>query len=209
MTRSKILIPASIAAVVILLAGAAYLFNLPPFSAKRGEIKAGSVCDSLGSASQTVKALQKILPDEPSYSFDDDVNIRVDDSDDSYRSDCFVAGGNSQLLSARTEMMRAEPAKEWVSSEVREKEPEAQSLTPFAAEYEGVASSNVAAAFVPCATEGHVPGGPYNLSIIIELKQHREASERKLREGLIELAKNAAAFAHQKARCDQPSKIAQ
>ncbi|MEU2926387.1 hypothetical protein ABZ636_15290 [Streptomyces sp. NPDC007251] len=43
----------------------------------------------------------------------------------------------------------------------------------------------------------------------LELKQHGSATEADLRDGLASLARNAALFAHNKAKCDAQSKLTQ
>ncbi|AZM75185.1 hypothetical protein D1J63_09570 [Streptomyces sp. KPB2] len=193
---------AAIAAVA--LAGvcvAAALLKIPPFSDDAGKIEASEVCESLGPASQSVDALRSVLPEEPSYSFTDDVNVRVDIHDDSYRSDCFVSAGGRQLLGARTQMMRDEPTQSWIDGEVAGK---TDQLKPFSSDVHGVASSSVAAVFLPCTSAGNIPGGQYNLSVVIHLEEAGNAGTLETRAGLVELAKSAASFAHDKAKCDIP-----
>ncbi|WBO63482.1 hypothetical protein [Streptomyces camelliae] len=49
--------------------------------------------------------MERILPGESSYSFDDDLtDLRLDETDDTYESSCFVSGGGKQLLVATAEM---------------------------------------------------------------------------------------------------------
>ncbi|MFF0112023.1 hypothetical protein [Streptomyces prasinus] len=194
-----------IAVVSIAIAGvlgALYLLKAPPFGDETGEIEANTMCDSLGQGPQSVGALRSVLPEKSSYVFDDDVNLRVDEQDSSYRSDCFVSGGGDQVLSARTQMIRDEPFQNWVDSEVAQYAEGHDRLTPFATGPKGTASPSVAAFFMPCTSPGKIPGGQYNLSVIVHLKEAGKAGDTDTRAGLIELAKNAAAYAHTKARCD-------
>ncbi|WP_063896469.1 hypothetical protein [Streptomyces prasinus] len=193
---------AVVAVVLVGALGALYLLKVPPFEEDTGDIEASSVCDSLGQGSQSVGALRSVLPEKSSYAFDDDVNLRMDEQDSSYRSDCFVSGDGDQLLSARTEMIRDEPFQNWVDSEVTQHSERDDHLTPFATGPKGTALPSVAAFFMPCTSPGNIPGGQYNLSVVVHLKKAGTASATDTRASLIELAKNAAKYAHTKARCD-------
>ncbi|MCX5034978.1 MULTISPECIES: hypothetical protein [Streptomyces] len=203
MNASRTVYVIAIAAVALAgVFGAAYLLKMPPFSDDPGHIEANEVCKSLGPTSQAVDALRSVLPEESSYSFNDDVSVRVDNHDDSYRSDCFVSAGGRQLLGARTQMMRDEPTQSWIDGEVAQVAGERNQLRPFSAEVRGVASSSVAAVFLPCASAGNIPGGQYNLSVVIHLEEAGKAENTETRAGLIELAKSAATLAHDRAKCD-------
>ncbi|MHC3453247.1 hypothetical protein [Streptomyces prasinus] len=193
---------AVVAVVLVGALGALHLLKVPPFEEDTGDIEASSVCDSLGQGSQSVGALRSVLPEKSSYAFDDDVNLRMDEQDSSYRSDCFVSGDGDQLLSARTEMIRDEPFQNWVGSEVAQYAEGHDRLTPFATGPKGTASPSVAAVFAPCTSPGKIPGGQYNLSVVVHLEKAGKASDAETRAGLVELAKNAAKYAHTKARCD-------
>lgn len=97
-TRSKLLIASGIVSVLVLLAGAAYAFELPPF-AGRGVINAADTYATLGTRSGTAAALRAVVPDRSSYSFYDSVpDPRQDQMDHSFQSDCFVYGEGQQLL---------------------------------------------------------------------------------------------------------------
>ncbi|MET9825534.1 hypothetical protein ABZ038_28680 [Streptomyces sp. NPDC006349] len=199
--RNGYVIAIAVVALVGVL-GVTFLLKIPPFSEDMGDIEASDVCNSLGSESQSADALRSVLPEESSYTFDDDVNLRVDDHDDSYRSDCFVSAGDRQLLTARTQMMRDEPTQSWLDGEVTKVAGEKAHLRPFTAGVSGVASASVAAVFLPCTSAGKIPGGQYNLSVVVHLDEAGEAEGADTQAGLVELAKNAAAFAHDRAKCD-------
>lgn len=209
MNTTKVKIPIAVGAItaVGLLGCAAYLFEIPPFDKQVGEIEKSAVCESLGPPSQSVAPLQSVLPEASTYAFDDEVTLRVDDQDDGYTSDCFVSGDGKALMSARTQMMRAEAAQTWVSGEVEQYGEDSGQLTSFQAGAKGVASSSVAAVLVPCASAGNIPGGQYNLSIVVQLKEAGRSGSAETRAGLIELAKSAASYAHAKAKCDMPSTV--
>ncbi|WP_171114374.1 MULTISPECIES: hypothetical protein [Streptomyces] len=172
-----------------------------------GEISQSAVCESLGPDHQSVAALKSVLPQAASYTFDDEVNLRVGDRDDNYTSACFVSGDGEELMSARTQMMRAESAQSWVGDEIEQYAKDSSPLTSFEAGAKGVASSSVAAVLVPCASEGKIPGGQYNLSVVVQLKEMGDSETAKARSALIKLAKNAASYAHGKAKCDMPSTV--
>ncbi|MEU3661928.1 hypothetical protein AB0E77_19565 [Streptomyces sp. NPDC032940] len=193
---------AVVAVVIVGVLGALYLFKAPPFAEDTGDIEAGAVCDSLGSGSRAADALKTVLPEESSYAFNDDVNLRVDEQDSGYGSDCFVSGGGDQLLSARTQMIRDEPFESWADDEVAQHADGKDRLTPFTTGLKGTASPTVAAVLVPCTSAGKIPGGQYDLSVVVHLEKAGEASDTDTRAGLIDLAKNAATYAHAKAKCD-------
>jgi hypothetical protein len=202
MNRSKILSVTGAVLVLALVTGLAYAFELPPFE-KKGSVKAADVCDSFGNASRAAAALKGVLPEKSSYSFQDNAtDLRTDELDDSYQTDCFVSGGGEQLLVARTEMMEYDKTENWVK-EVVEQFDSASSLLPFAAGDKAVASDRVAAIYVPCVSHG----ARRHLSVVVRLKKHGDASASDLRTGLVDLAENAAAFAHTKAKCDRSSKL--
>ncbi|MFF8034381.1 hypothetical protein [Streptomyces sp. NPDC016626] len=194
------------AVMLVFLGGAAYLFKVPPFSKEKGEIDASAVCDSLGSASQARKELASALPEKSSYALDDEIHLRMDDHDDSYRSYCSVSGDGDQLMSVSTEMMRDEPLRGWIKSEVAEFAGQ-QQLTPFLEKVKSAASPSVAAVFMPCASPGKIPGGQYNISAVVHLEKAGEESDTDRRMALIELAKSTVAYAHDEGNCDIPSEV--
>ncbi|WP_309243842.1 hypothetical protein [Streptomyces sp. CAI-85] len=188
-----------------LLAGAAFLFKMPPFEQERA-IEASEVCASLGTSSSAAEALREVLPAESSYSFDDDVTPRVDAADAGYESACFVSGGGEQLLVADVRLMADEEGESWTGwvRGTAASDASVTSLTPFPGGKKAVASGRFAAVFVPCTSAGHIPGGQYNLSISVELKKPGDAGAAANRAELIKLATNAASFAHTEAKCDLP-----
>ncbi|MFD7065012.1 hypothetical protein [Streptomyces sp. NPDC059906] len=196
---------AIVAIALVTLGGAAYLFRIPPFSEKKGEINASAVCQSLGSASKATTVLTSVLAEASSYAFDDEVHLRGDD-DDSYRSHCFVSGDGDQLMSVTSEMMRDEPLEDWVESEVAESAGQ-QRLSPFLGDVKSAASESVAAIFMPCVSPGNIPGGQYNISVVVHLKNAKNVSSTDRQNSLIELAKGAAAYAHDKGKCNAPSEL--
>ncbi|MET9812065.1 hypothetical protein [Streptomyces sp. NPDC006355] len=191
-----------------LFAGLAYTYKVWPFREK-GEIEAGEVCSSLGPSSSVVNALTKVLPEEPSYSFDENTSLRAGVTDTNYESSCFVSGGDKQLLVVKARLMEDESAKSWTQwvKGTAANEESIKSLTPFTAGDKAVASSRFVAIFVPCTSPGKAPGGQYNLSVSTELKQAGNSSDDAVREELIKLTKTASSYTHAKAKCDMPSKI--
>ncbi|WP_432117825.1 hypothetical protein [Streptomyces sp. bgisy032] len=205
--RAKIPLAVGTAATVGLLAGAAYFFKIPPFSEEVGDISQSMVCESLGADSSSVEALETILPDASSYSFDDEVASRVSDEDDNYSSACFVSGDDKELMAARTQMLRSESPETWTEHEVRQNAKKSAALTSFEAGTKGVVSSSMAAVLVPCISAGKIPGGQYDLSVVVQMSEMAQSNDAKTRSALIGLAKSAAAYAHAEAKCDLPSKV--
>lgn len=205
--QKRIMVPVATLAGIGLITATAYLLDLPPFEPQQGTIESSEVCDSLGLSSSAVTALRQVLPPESSYSFQETPGIRVGQNDGSYTSSCFVNGEDKIILSARTQMMLAEPSKDWVESEVLDEMGNGQDLKTFTAGERGVASPRIAAILVPCASTGEIPGGRYNLSVLVKLKESGGTNQKKARKSLIDLALGAAHFSHQKARCDLPAKL--
>lgn len=202
-TRTKSLFAGGAALLLCLVGGVLYASGLPPFEEEKGEIKASEVCRTLGSSSGSAAALKRVLPDKSSYAFDDAMtDLRTDDSDRTYDTSCFVNGDGKMLLAARAQILAYEKADDWVKEVVTQFAP-ASSLAAFDAGDKAVTSTTAAGIYVPCRRKG--PGE--HLSVVVELKQHGSASEAELRDGLASLARNAALFAHQNAKCDAPAKV--
>jgi hypothetical protein len=197
--RAKAAVAGGVALLMAVATGIAYILDLPPFR-ERGEILTSDVCATLGDATRAVTALERVLPDESSYSFDDSTtDQRIDAMDTTYDSACFVDGGGHQLVSVRTEMLQYETTDRWVKETVGQLVP-VSSLTPFTAGDRAVASDKVAAIYVPCVKHG-------SLSVVGWLKKQGNAPAEELRQGLVSLVENAANYAHKKARCDLPAKV--
>ncbi|MGW8701987.1 hypothetical protein ACWGOK_34575 [Streptomyces eurythermus] len=148
--------------------------------------------------------LRKVLPEKSSYSFDDQfMHRRPDDTDRTYETSCFVNGGGKMLLVATAEMVRYDKAHEWVEDVVANASAPSD-VTSFQAGDKAVASEKLAAIYLPCRDKGPRE----HLSVVVELKQRSGARAAEAREGLISLARNAAVFAHQQAKCDAPAQVA-
>lgn len=193
---------------------AAYALEFPPFE-RRGDIRASEVCESLGMSAKVVPALKDSLPSEPEYKFDDRLDGRdVTQGASDYTADCLVWGEGRVLLSARTEMMLTATAesigsetydvRDWAREALNVRESDIKSFT---AGTKGVTVARKAAILVPCASPGHIPGGTYSLSIVVDLRKHEESGKPQIRQDLIDLAVSSARFSHQKAKCDLPSRL--
>ncbi|MEU3525573.1 hypothetical protein AB0E62_17150 [Streptomyces sp. NPDC038707] len=182
----------------------AYALDSPPFEEGRGEIKASAVCATLGSSSGSAEALRRVLPDKSSYSFDDQImHRRIDDRDRTYETSCFVKGDGKMLLTATAEMLRYDKADEWVNDVVANAAP-LSAVTSFQAGDKAIASEKLAAVYVPCRAKAPQE----HLGVVVELKQRGGAAGGpEVREGLISLARNAALFAHEEARCDASAEV--
>lgn len=205
--QKRFIIPGAALIAIGLALGSAYLLKFPPFESPVGHIRTADLCNSLGPKEQAASSLKSVLPRESEYSFKETPGTRIGADGSSYTSDCFVRGEDKILLSVRTEMMRAEPPEGWVRSEVLDTAGSLQGLKQFQAGDEGVASSSEAGVFVPCVSAGRIPGGKYNLSVIVKLKRKGDSSNGEALAALRELAVGAAGFAHRDARCDLPAKL--
>jgi hypothetical protein len=201
--RSPLSLTGGIVGVLALGCGLAYACGAPPFGEEKGEIKASAACRTLGSPDGSAAALRRILPEKSSYSFDDQImHRRIDDTDRTYETSCFVKGDEKMLLVATAEMQDYGKAGEWVD-DVLGNAAMPSSVTPFQAGDKAVASERIAAVYVPCRGKGPRE----HLSVVVELRQRGGASGAEVREGLIALARNAASFAHRQAKCDAPAKV--
>ncbi|MDF3302667.1 hypothetical protein [Streptomyces tropicalis] len=202
MMRSRFLPIAGAVLVLALISGLAYALRWPPFRAG-GKVEAADVCTSLGDASRAAAALNVILPAAPSYAFDEGpTDLRSDTTDSSYETGCFVNGGGRQLLSTRVELLEYGTPGTWQRENVGQFAA-ASSLRAFDAGDRAIASDGVAAIYVPCTARG----ANRHLSVIVQLKRKGDVDRSALRRGLIALAKNAAAYAHGKARCELPGRL--
>lgn len=188
---------------------AAHVVGVPPFE-KRGGIGAASVCESLGDSAKAVRALERVLPDSPEYSFDDTVSGgSVAQGNSDYTADCFVSGDGGVLLSARAELMPVgspgSAPEDWASEALNGSGP--GKIETFAAGSKGVTSGDRAAVLVPCAGPGKIPGGSYSLSVVVDGKGAAGEDGSGVRRGLTDLAVGAARYSHEKAGCDLPSEL--
>ncbi|MEU2560092.1 hypothetical protein ABZ626_12250 [Streptomyces longispororuber] len=192
-----------------IILSAAYLLETGPFSRPAGTdtIKAAELCDSLGSRVNAARRLSKILPDRAVYSFQETPGRRATSGNSTYTSSCFIRDENKIVMSARTEMMRAESPQNWVQAQVVDRRRNVEQYQSFQAGEKGIASPVQAAIFVPCVSKGKVPGGAYNLSVSVHLKQAAEIDAKEAREELTGLVTGVARFAHQRAGCDLPSEL--
>ncbi|MGW2080575.1 hypothetical protein ACWCOW_27160 [Streptomyces sp. NPDC001939] len=205
-TRPKVLAAAGVSILLILVA-IAYALGVPPFNKKVGEIKATDACPSLGYPSNAIPTLKKILPQRPSYSFDDTVTGGSSTSGLNYNSSCQVTGGSEKLLlAARSESMPAEPAEGWLKwvKTTTIGDSSVRSLTSFTAGDKAAASGNFAAIFLPCISEKKNHNPQYNISLTVELGRPGNTSTRA---GLIDLVQTMASYAHGKSRCDMPLEL--
>ncbi|MBK3576832.1 hypothetical protein JHN63_24095 [Streptomyces sp. MBT65] len=185
-----------------LLVGIAYAVKLPPFE-EVGDIQASDVCTTMGSASTSAAALKRVLPEKSSYSFDDSLtDLRLDDTDDTYQTDCAVDGDGEQLAWTGAELLEYDTTQTW-AEEVLGQYDSVSSLTPFTAGDKALASAKVAAIYLPCTSHG----ASRHLSVVVNLKKQGNADDSALRDGLITLARNAAEYAHTKAKCDAQAKL--
>ncbi|WP_381793610.1 hypothetical protein [Streptomyces niveus] len=197
----KFLIPAAILVAVGLSATIIYTLGLPPFE-KRGEIKLSAVCQSLGDSTKAASTLETVLPKEPKYTFRGRVTgEQVTQQSSAFRTDCTAYGEEKALLSTETLVMPTQP--NWANYYNVGGDMARESFTAGSGAF--ITADNTVAIQVPCAKPGTIPGGEYSLRVVVYLKTN-EASE-KVRQGLKDLAVEAARFAHKETDCNLPSKL--
>ncbi|MFI7322939.1 hypothetical protein [Streptomyces venezuelae] len=188
-----------------LMGGVLYLSNSSS-SDSPVTIKAADSCTSL-STQRAVSALNEMLPERSAYSFDEEPELsQSTEASDSFSSSCFVRGGGDTLLSARAQMMIAEAPDIWEREVFEDESNDRRKSTRFTAGIRGVAYSDKAAALIPCVPKGQIPGGAYNLSVVVDLKKHGNSDDAQSRKKyLIDLTLSAADHAHRAAKCTLPS----
>ncbi|MDG9720078.1 hypothetical protein [Streptomyces sp. DH24] len=207
-SRAKISLTVGTLVALAVATGILYAANLSPFK-NQAEVEATDICPPLGRSSHSVDALNEVLPDASSYSFDHQVNPRLDDSDSSYESSCFASGDGDQLLTAKAVLIQKESPENWVAW-VKGTAADRESVTtlhPFSFGDSASASSRFAAASIACTGKGKIPGGAYNLSISVELKKAGDVENTTARAHLIELVKSSATYAVKAAKCNIPLKL--
>ncbi|MFJ4771824.1 hypothetical protein ACIP88_22400 [Streptomyces uncialis] len=200
--RSALTLAVSIA--VAMAMATLYLLKLPPFE-QRAAIGIDELCESIGPSGNTVEALENILPRQSEYSFDDTINARGGRKGP-YSSMCAVWGEEKVLMSIRAETMTFELTETWVNQVVLQREPNRDSLKPFDAGDKALASSRVAAILVPC-TPREVSDFTAHMSVTVALKQLTDKVDEQVRESLTDIARSAAEYAHERAKCELPSKL--
>ncbi|WP_434597295.1 hypothetical protein [Streptomyces sp. A5-4] len=205
----KYTIPLVLLGVTVCSGGAAaYLLKIPPFK-QPGEFRESAICQSLGRSTRLIPALSQTLPAESTYKFDDALLEPRVGGNGRYSTSCFVRGQEDLLLSARTEMMREESSESWTRSKVfNNQKDKGGSLEAFGMDVKGLASASKAAILVPCEPAGQIPGGPYSLGIIVDLKKPGTSNDKEIRQSLITLTLSAAQYAHKNAECDLPPTFA-
>jgi hypothetical protein len=190
-----------------LAAGIVYL-SYPSGSDKHAPISASDVCKPL-SNDTSVATLKQVLPEQSDFSFDEEPEASrlPAEVSDSYSTSCFIRGDQNLLLSVRARMMRAEPPNSWAREIFAGRDDEAGRVSRFEAGTRGVASPIRAAAFIPCAPKGKIPGGSYNSSVVVSLKKRGDVSDAQSRDGLIDLVTSFGKHAHKNAGCTLPSRI--
>jgi hypothetical protein len=170
-------------------------------------IEAADSCSSL-KMQRAVSALNDVLPERSEYSFEEKPEVsQSTEASDSFSSSCFVRSGESTLLSARAQIMIAEAPDAWESEVFGDESDGRRKATRFAAGVRGIAYPDKAAAFIPCVPKGQIPGGGYNLSVVVDLKKRGDSGDSQSRKSLIDLTLSAADHAHRAAKCTLPSRM--
>ncbi|MFI5728333.1 hypothetical protein [Streptomyces cyaneofuscatus] len=193
----------TLAGIAALTAGTAYLLGVSPFE-RTGTIEASEACKNLGSSEKVIPAIKELAPPKHKYSFAEQNNR----GSVTHFSGCFVRADEIDFLVTRTEdtptgSMTFEtwaegPASRMVTTE------DPKNFDRFGTDTWGVVSRNKAALAVPC-----LPRGKQSLTTVVLLRDSAEPNRGKdrYRQELIDLAKSAAAFAHEDANCTLPLKI--
>ncbi|QXE36632.1 hypothetical protein KQY30_22825 [Streptomyces sp. GMY02] len=206
----KITLVAGVSLVALVVLGAvAYATGLPPFE-KRGEISADRVCGSLGDGEAAAAALPDALPEKSEYRFSGKDDLRNDESRDYFASNCFVWADGKPVLSVVAEMATSPSPDAWGEQVIKDESvpgEEGGRRADFPAGDKALATGRLAAVYVPCLSEGRVPGGPRHLSVIARAIAAPAASEEAARQSLADLAVIMARHAHTRAKCDLPPRL--
>ncbi|MEV0037205.1 hypothetical protein [Streptomyces sp. NPDC050804] len=195
--------------LLVVLGAVAYAVGLPPFE-KRGEISADRVCGSLGDGEAAAAALPDALPEKSEYRFSGQDGRRSDESRDQFASHCFVSADGKTLLSVTAEMVTSPSPDSWSERVIKDESVPGENGGPtldFTAGDKALATGRLAAVYVPCVTEGRLPGGPRHLSVVAHAVDAPDSSEKAARQSLVDLVLMTARHAHERATCDLPSRL--
>ncbi|MFC6067816.1 hypothetical protein [Streptomyces ochraceiscleroticus] len=192
-----------LAAAVVALSVAGF----PPFE-KKGTVDSASVCTSLGGGDATPEDVENVLPAAEEYTFEDDDPARSDPSQSTFESSCFVSADGKTALSVRTEMVRAASAGLWAKHSVANNEyVGSRQAKTFDAGESALSGKRFAAVYVPCVSDGKIPGGVRNVSVVARAMSQPSADPEVAERSLKALLLDAARHAHSRAKCDLPSKL--
>ncbi|MFF3750009.1 hypothetical protein ACFYYH_06015 [Streptomyces sp. NPDC002018] len=195
--------------LLVAFGAVAYAVGLPPFE-KRGEISADRVCGSLGDGEAAAAALPDALPERSAYRFSGQEGRRNDELSDQFTSNCFVSADGKPVLGVTAELVTSPSPEAWSERVIKDESVAGETggrPKDFTAGDGALASGRLAAVYVPCVSEGVIPGGPRHLSVVARAVEAPDSSEEAARRSLADLALVMARHAHEQANCDLPSRL--
>ncbi|WP_181765251.1 hypothetical protein [Streptomyces albidus (ex Kaewkla and Franco 2022)] len=193
--------------VALLYSGIGYFTGAVPFPVqKRGEITADEACRSFGDGKRAAAQLEKVLPSRGEYGARGSTPPRASDQD-SWEASCFISGDGDRLLYASSELAAYGSAESWLEAPSRDHVGEGGKSHTFQAGEAAVVTERTAEVLVPCVPEGEMPGGAYQLGVVVHAQKPLEGSAEENRRALATLALETARYTHGEAECTQPSKV--
>ncbi|MFS8204859.1 hypothetical protein ACLVWQ_40075 [Streptomyces sp. CWNU-52B] len=188
----------AVAATIAVALLVAYLFGA---FEERGNIRADDVCQSVPDRQKATKIFNSVLPQASAYDFDE---TQGPTAGRHFNNHCTVNGDDEDLLILSAEMVSAVPWREWTKAKIPWF---SEGDRTFNAGVKGVSNTKVAAIWVPCYASERASKQPWNISVFALAIEPLEASDKKARQTLIDLATDFARQAHKDAKCDLPSQL--
>jgi hypothetical protein len=143
-----------------------------------------------------------VLPRASKYEF---VKRWRPDQDWMFSSVCEVKGDGESIFYLDAHMGTERNWQEWAEGEIWPNS--GGKITYFDAGLKGVSNTEVAAIWVPCYASEKSSKNPWNMTVSALSMEALEASDKKARQTLIDLATAFARQAHKDAKCDLASKL--
>ncbi|MER6913035.1 hypothetical protein ABT354_15310 [Streptomyces sp. NPDC000594] len=178
------------------------------FDEEVGSFGVQDVCESYGPDREVVARLKQVLLKRSAYNFYGDSSLPAAGRTpiSNYSSFCYVRDKDGALVSMVTRQMRGKDSDFWLNGGLIDHQiEEGVRFGRFKAGYAGVSSSGGAAIHLPCF-KNH-PEAMGSLSVSVALWQGSRAAPKETKAAAEFLVRRAAAFAHQDADCDLPSRL--
>ena len=205
--RTGVVGGALVLAAALGYSGVGYFTGAVPFPVhQRGELAADDVCRSFGDGKRAAAELSKVLPSRMEYGAEGSTPPRAPDQD-SWEAHCFVSGDGDRLLYGSSELAAYGSAGSWLEDPSRDYVGEGGKSHEFRAGEAAVVTERTAEVLVRCVPEGEMPGGAYQLGVVVHAQKPLEGSARENRRVLATLALETARFTHDEAECTEPSEL--
>jgi hypothetical protein len=187
----------------------AYATDAPPFPINdKRPIVSEEVCRPFIDDHQSFVALQEALPPAEKYSSDASGNTTRQYGDSLWQNDCAIYGDGDLLLSGSAEMGNWASPLAWVRDRRGEYfDDESGPQYQFQSGLASRAGEETAEILLPCVPPGEIPGGRYQLSVVVHAHAALQGPAEDRRMALARLARGLAEHMHAQARCTEPADL--